>query len=77
MDTDFLLDLYKLMHEEEGEKKYLLSTFVPARSELSSNLSLLDEPCKQIVVQPLPTLLILARNRSIYHRQVHVRINTN
>jgi hypothetical protein len=23
MDTDFLLDLYKLMCEEEGEKKYL------------------------------------------------------
>jgi hypothetical protein len=60
MDTDFLSDLYKLMYEEEGEKKYLLPTFVPARSELSSNLSLLDEPCRQTIVQPLPTLLILA-----------------
>jgi hypothetical protein len=60
MDTDFLSDLYKLMYEEEGENKYLFSAFVPARSELSSNLSLLDEPCRQTIVQPLPTLLILA-----------------
>jgi hypothetical protein len=77
METDFLSDLYKLMHEEEGEKEYLLSTFVPARSKLSSNPSLLDEPCRQTTIQPLPTLLILDRNRSIYHRQVHVRLNTN
>jgi hypothetical protein len=60
METDFLLDIYKLMHEEEGEKKYLLSMFVPAHSELSSNLSLLNEPYRQTRVQPLPTLLILA-----------------
>jgi hypothetical protein len=60
METDFLLDLYKLMYEEEGEKKYLLSMFVPTRSELSSNLSLLDNPYRQTIVQPLPTLLILA-----------------
>jgi hypothetical protein len=60
MDTEFLLDLYKLMYEEEGEKKYLLPVFIPARSELSSNLSLLDEPYRQTIVQPLPTLLILA-----------------
>jgi hypothetical protein len=60
MDTEFLLDLYKLMYEEEGEKKYLLPTFVPARSELSSDLFLLDKPCRQTMVQPLPTLLILA-----------------
>jgi hypothetical protein len=60
MDTDFLLDLYKLTYEEEGEMKYLLSTFVPARSELSSDLSLLDNPCTQTMVQLLPTLLILA-----------------
>jgi hypothetical protein len=65
------------MHEDEGEKKYLLPTFVPAHSELSSNLSLLDEPCRQTIVQPLPTLLILAWNRPIYQRQVHVRLNTN
>jgi hypothetical protein len=60
MVTDFLLDLDKLMCEEEGEKKYLLPVFVPARSELSSNLSLLDKPCRQTKVQPLPTLLRLA-----------------
>jgi hypothetical protein len=59
MDTDFLLDLYKLMCEEEGEKNYLLLVFFPARSELSSNLSLLDKPCRQTKVQPLPTLLRL------------------
>jgi hypothetical protein len=47
MDTDFLSDLYKPMYEEEGEKKYLLSAFVPAHSELSSNLSLFDKPCRQ------------------------------
>jgi hypothetical protein len=47
MDTDFLSDLYKLMYEEEGEKKYLLSVFVPARSELSYNLSLLDGSCRK------------------------------
>jgi hypothetical protein len=51
MDTDFLLDLDKLMCEEEGEKKYLLPVFVPARSELSSNLKLLDKPCRQTKVQ--------------------------
>jgi hypothetical protein len=45
--TDFLLDLGGLVCEEEGEKKYLLLVFVPARSELSSNLSLLDKPCRQ------------------------------
>jgi hypothetical protein len=60
MDTDLLLDLYKLMYEEEGENKYLLPMFFPTRSELSSNLSLLDEPCRQKIVQPLPTLLTLA-----------------
>jgi hypothetical protein len=60
MDTDFLSDLYKLMCEEEGEKKYLLPAFVPACSELRSNLSLLDEPYRQTILQPLPTLLILA-----------------
>ena len=43
MVTDFLLDLGVLLYEEEGEKKYLLPVFVPARSKLSSNLSLLDE----------------------------------
>jgi hypothetical protein len=47
MVTDFLLDLGVLVCEEEGEKKYLLPMFVPARSELSSDLSLLDEPCRQ------------------------------
>jgi hypothetical protein len=52
MDTDFLLDLHKLMHEEEGEKEYLLPVFVPARSELSSNLELLDKPCRQTKIQP-------------------------
>jgi hypothetical protein len=77
VDIDFLSDLYKLMHEEEGEKKYLLLEFVLARSELSSNLSLLDDPCRQTIVQTLPTLFILARNRSIYLRQVHVKLNTN
>ena len=46
MDTDFLLDLDKLMCEEEGEKKYLLPVFVPAQSELSSNLELLDKACR-------------------------------
>jgi hypothetical protein len=51
MDTDFLLDLDKLMCEEEGEKKYLLPVFVPAQSELSSNLELLDKPCRQTKVQ--------------------------
>jgi len=51
MDTDFLLDLDKLMCEEEGEKKYLLPVFVPARSELSSNLTLLDKPCRQTKVE--------------------------
>jgi hypothetical protein len=60
MDTDFLLDLDKLMCEEEGEKKYLLPVFVPALSELSSNLELLDKPCRQTKIQPLPTLLRLA-----------------
>jgi hypothetical protein len=59
METDFLLDLYKLMYEEEGENKYLLPMFVPARSKLSSDFSLLDNPCRKTVVQPLPTLLIL------------------
>ena len=45
--TDFLLDLGGLVCEEEEEKKYLLPVFVPARFELSSNLSLLDKPCRQ------------------------------
>ena len=66
MDTNFLLDLYKLMYEEEGEKKYILPVFVPARSELSSNFVLLDKPCRQTKIQPLPTLLILGWNRPIY-----------
>jgi hypothetical protein len=66
MGTDFLLDLDKLMCEEEGEKKYLLSVFVPAWSELSSNLMLLDQPCRQTKIQPLPTLLRLVLNRPIY-----------
>jgi hypothetical protein len=51
MDTDFLLDLDKLMREEEGEKKYILPVFVPARSKLSSNIKLLDKPCRQTKVQ--------------------------
>ena len=61
MDTEFLLDLDKLMCEEEGEKKYLLPVFVPTWSELSSNLKLLDKPCRQTKIQPLPTLLRLAK----------------
>jgi hypothetical protein len=60
VDTDFLSDLYELMHEEEREQKYLLPAFVPAHSELISDLSLLDEPCRQTIVRPLPTLFILA-----------------
>jgi hypothetical protein len=60
MDIDFLLDLDKLMCEEEGEKKYLLSVFVPTRSELSSNPELLVKTCRQTKLQPLPTLLRLA-----------------
>jgi hypothetical protein len=36
-----------LVCEEEGEKKYLLPVFVPTRSELSSNISLLDKPSRQ------------------------------
>jgi hypothetical protein len=59
MYTDFLLGLDKLMCEEEGENKYILSVFVPARSELNSNLELLDKPCRQTKIQPLPTLLRL------------------
>ena len=51
MDIDFLLDQYKLMCEEEGEKKYRLPVFVPTQSELSSNLELLDNPCRQTKVQ--------------------------
>jgi hypothetical protein len=47
MDTDFLSYLGGLVCEKEGEKKYLLPVFVPAPSELSSNLSLLDEPYRQ------------------------------
>jgi hypothetical protein len=60
MVTDFLSDLGGLVCEKEEEMKYLLSVFVPERSELSSNLSLLDEPSRQTIVQPLPTLLILS-----------------
>jgi hypothetical protein len=60
MDTDFLLGLYKLMCEEEGENKYLLPVFVPARSKLSSKLELLNKPCRQTKIQPLPTLVRLA-----------------
>ena len=52
LDTDFLLDLDKLMCEEEREKKYLLPVFVPTQSELSSNLTLLDKPCRQTKIQP-------------------------
>ena len=52
MDTDFLLDLHKIMCEEEGENKYLLLVFVPARSELSSNLKLLDDPYRKTKIQP-------------------------
>jgi hypothetical protein len=59
MVTDFLLDLDKLMYEEEGENKYLLPVFVLAWFELRSNLLLLDKPCRQTKVQPLPTLLRL------------------
>ena len=51
MDTDFLLDLDKLMCEEEGEKNDLLPMFVPSRSELSSNLKLLYKTCRQTKVQ--------------------------
>jgi hypothetical protein len=76
VDTSFLLDLDKLMCEEEGEKKYLLLVFVPAQSDLSSNLELLDKPYRKTKIQPLPTPLRLARNRSIYKRQIHVRSNT-
>jgi hypothetical protein len=47
MFTEFLLDLGGLVCEEEGEKKYLLPVFIPARSELSFDLSLFDEPCRQ------------------------------
>jgi hypothetical protein len=47
MVTDFVLDIGGLVCEEEGEKKYLLPMFVPARSELSSNLSLFDQPYRQ------------------------------
>jgi hypothetical protein len=47
MVIDFLLDLGGLVCEKEGEKKYLLPVFVPACSELSSNLLLLDKPCRQ------------------------------
>jgi hypothetical protein len=47
MVTDFLLDLGGLVCEEEGEEKYLLLVFVPACSELSSNLSLFDKPCRK------------------------------
>jgi hypothetical protein len=38
MDTDFLLDLDKLMHEEEGEKKYIFTGVCPCiiRVELQS-----------------------------------------
>jgi hypothetical protein len=45
MDTDFLLDLDKLMCEEEGEKKYLFTGVCPCtvRVELP-NLKLLDKP---------------------------------
>ena len=66
MVTDFLLDLGGLVYEEEREKKYLLPVFVPAWSELSFNLPLLDKPYIQTKVQPLPTLLILVQNRPIY-----------
>jgi hypothetical protein len=51
MDTDFLLDLDKLMCKEEGEKKYLLPVFVPAQFELSSNIKLLYNPYRQTKVQ--------------------------
>jgi hypothetical protein len=51
MGTDFLLDLDKIMCEEEGENKYLLPVFVPAQSKLSSNLKLLDKPCRQTKIQ--------------------------
>ena len=47
MDTDFLSGLYKLIYDEEGEKKYLLPVFVPTCSELSSNISLFDKPYRQ------------------------------
>jgi hypothetical protein len=47
MVTDFFLDLDRLVCEEEGEKRYLLLVFFPARSELSSNLLLFDKPCRQ------------------------------
>jgi hypothetical protein len=47
IDAENLTSIGGLVCEEEGEKKYLLPTFVPARSELSSNLSLLDKPCRQ------------------------------
>jgi hypothetical protein len=77
MGTDFLLYLDKLMCEEERENKYLLPVFVPAHSELSTNLELLDKPCRQTKIQPLPTLLILSQNRSIYKRQIHMSSNTD
>jgi hypothetical protein len=47
MVTDFLLDLGGLVCEKEGDDKYLLPVFVPACSELSSNLSLFDKPYRK------------------------------
>jgi hypothetical protein len=47
MVPDFLLDIGGLVCEEEGGKMYLLPVFVPACSELNSNLELLDKPCRQ------------------------------
>jgi hypothetical protein len=47
IDAENLTNIGGLVCEKEGEKKYLLPVFVPARSELSSNLSLLDKPCRQ------------------------------
>jgi hypothetical protein len=47
MVTDFVLDLGELVCEKEREKRYLLPVFVPARSELNSNLSLFDKPYRQ------------------------------
>ena len=46
MDTDIILDLIKLIYEEEEEKCTFLMAFVLAQSKLSSNPKLFDRSCK-------------------------------
>jgi hypothetical protein len=62
--TNFFVDRVESYSQAERYflhiQKYLLSTFVPARSELRSNPLLLAEFCGQNKIRPLPTLLILA-----------------